>query len=261
MKPACECKETHIQYRLEMIERSRYWRFNIAINNIIIETDADSMMMDIDDKSVDSAYTDIGATTPEAMKISKKSRKLISELIGDTSPEDRIRQRCVIATGDPNVAEILRFMHDPVKAGLKALEEGAKILADIRMVEAGVVKKGHRSSVTTFIGQGDNLAKERGITRTSAGVLALRGDLNGSIVVIGNAPSALLALCELIESGKARPGLVIGTPVGFVNAAESKERLRSIETPSISTVGTRGGTPIAVAAINEIINMFDRSSV
>jgi precorrin-8X/cobalt-precorrin-8 methylmutase len=204
-------------------------------------------------------YTDIGATTPEAMEISRKSRRLISELIGDETPEDRIRQRCVIATGDPGVAEILEFLHNPVEAGLKALEAEAKIFADIRMVEAGVVKKGHRSEVVTFIGKGDDLAISKGITRTSAGVMAAQEELNGSIVVIGNAPSALLVLCDMMESGKAHPALVVGVPVGFVNAAESKERLRTISIPSISTVGTRGGTPIAVAAINEIINTHARS--
>jgi precorrin-8X/cobalt-precorrin-8 methylmutase len=204
-------------------------------------------------------YTDIGATTPEAMEISRKSRRLISELIGDETPEDRIRQRCVIATGDPSVAEILEFLHNPVEAGLKALEAEAKIFADIRMVEAGVVKKGHRSEVVTFIGKGDDLAISKGITRTSAGVMAVQEELNGSIVVIGNAPSALLVLCDMMESGRAHPALVVGVPVGFVNAAESKERLRTISIPSISTVGTRGGTPIAVAAINEIINTHARS--
>jgi precorrin-8X/cobalt-precorrin-8 methylmutase len=203
-------------------------------------------------------YTDIGATTPEAMEISRKSRRLISELIGDETPEDRIRQRCVIATGDPSVAKIMEFLHRPVEAGLKALEAGAKIFVDIKMVEAGVVKKGHRSEVVTFIGKGDDLAISEGITRTSAGVMAVREELNGSIVLIGNAPSALLALCDMIESGRARPALVVGVPVGFVNAAESKERLRTISIPSISTVGTRGGTPIAVAGINEIINMYAR---
>ena len=210
-------------------------------------------------RMMDEVYTDIGATTSEAMEISMKSRKLISSLIGDQGPEDRIRQRCVIATGDPSIAEILRFMHDPVKAGLKALEDGSRILVDIMMVAAGVVKKGHNSSVTPFIGSGDGLANERGITRTSAGVLALQEELTGSIVVIGNAPSALLTLCDLVDSGKAKPRLIIGTPVGFVNAAKSKERLRAMEVPSISTVGTRGGTPIAVASVNEIINMFARS--
>jgi len=128
------------------------------------------------------------------------------------------------------------------------------------MVEAGVVKIGHQSLVLAFIGKGDALAAARGVTRTSAGVLAIKERLSGSIVVVGNAPSALLTLCDLIESGQAAPELVIGVPVGFVNAAESKERLRRIDVPSISTTGTRGGTPIAVAALNEIINTYARSS-
>ncbi len=205
-------------------------------------------------------YTDIGATTPEALEISRRSRRLISEMIGDETIEDRIRQRCVIATGDPSVADILRFLHQPAKAGLEALEKGAPVYVDIRMVEAGVVKIGHQSPVEAFIGKGDSLAFAKGITRTSAGVLTLKEKLSGSIVVVGNAPSALLTLCDLIESGQAMPDLVIGVPVGFVNAAESKERLRGIDVPSISTVGTRGGTPIAVAALNEIINTHARTN-
>ena len=203
-------------------------------------------------------YTDIGAATTDALEISKKSRSLISQMIGDETAEDRIKQRCVIATGDPSIAGILRFLHQPVQAGLRALEKGAPIHVDIKMVEAGIVKKGHKSKVDAFIGKGDKLAYSQGLTRTSAGVLTLQGELTHSIVVIGNAPSALLALCDLMQSEQARPQLVIGVPVGFVNAAESKERLREMEVPSISTAGTRGGTPIAVAALNEIINIYAR---
>ena len=206
-------------------------------------------------KMTEKKYSDLGAVTPEAREIYNKSRSFIAGIVGDKTPEDKIKQRCVIATGDLGVAEILRFRNDPVNAGLAALEEGAPIYVDIKMVEAGVVKKGHNSPVITAIGRGDDLAEREGITRTSAGFRKLTGDLSGSIVVIGNAPSALLTLCELIERGEAKPALVIGVPVGFVNAAESKERLREINVPSISTEGTRGGTPIAVAAINEIINL------
>jgi precorrin-8X/cobalt-precorrin-8 methylmutase len=204
-------------------------------------------------------YTDIGATTPEALEISRKSRQLISAMIGDGTLEDRIKQRCVIATGDPSVADILRFHDRPGEAGLLALERGAPIFVDINMVLAGVLKKGHKSPIVAFIGQGDALATAQGITRTSAGVMALQEKLSGSIIVIGNAPSALLTLCDLMETGKVLPRLVIGAAVGFVNAAESKERLREIDVPSISTAGTRGGTPIAVAAINEIINAYART--
>ena len=208
---------------------------------------------------MDEDYTDIGATTSEALAISRKSRQIISDLIGDSTLEDKIRQRCVIAAGDPGVREILEFCHDPVQAGLIALSEGARIFTDIKMVEIGIVKKGHNSTVMTLLGAGDDLASSSGITRTSAGVYARQSELSGAIIVMGNAPSALMALCELIESGKIRPALVIGTPVGFVNADKSKERLRALGVPSVSTVGTRGGTPIAVAAINEIINMHSRA--
>lgn len=208
---------------------------------------------------MDEDYTDIGATTSEALAISRKSRQIISDLIGNSTIEDRIRQRCVIAAGDPSVREILEFCHDPVQAGLRALSEGARIFTDIKMVEIGIVKKGHNSTVMTLLGAGDDLASDSGITRTSAGVYARQSELSGAIIVMGNAPSALMALCELIESGKIRPALVIGTPVGFVNADKSKERLRATKVPSVSTVGTRGGTPIAVAAINEIINMHSRA--
>jgi len=203
-------------------------------------------------------YTDIGASTPEGLEISRKSRELISSLIGERSFEDRITQRCVIATGDPSVAEIMRFQNEPFRAGLRALERGAPIFVDIKMVQAGVLKKGHKSPIQAFIDQGGELAESLGITRTSAGVLALKEKLSGSIVLIGNAPSALMTLCELMEMGTVLPDLVVGVPVGFVNAQESKERLRKIAVPSISTAGTRGGTPIAVAAINEIINTYAR---
>jgi precorrin-8X/cobalt-precorrin-8 methylmutase len=215
------------------------------------------MRMESNDKR---NYSDIGAVTPEARSISMKSRCLIAEVIGNETLEDRVRQRCVIATGDLDIKDILKFKCDPINAGLRALENCARIYADIRMVEVGIVKKGHRSEVVSFIGKGDDLAKELGITRTSAGVLAQKDALTGSIVVVGNAPSALITLCEMIEKEKVMPELVIGASVGFVNAAESKEMLRDLDVPSISTVGTRGGTPIAVAAMNEIINIYYEKS-
>ncbi|HQE97169.1 MAG TPA: precorrin-8X methylmutase [Methanothrix sp.] len=212
-------------------------------------------------KGIMEGYTDIGAVTPEAMEISKKSRRLISQMVGDRDLQDRIKQRCVIATGDPSLADIIRFHNHPEQAGLQALEEHAPIFVDIKMVEAGVLKTGHESPIHPIIGQGDDIAERLGVTRTSAGIMALQERLAGSIVVIGNAPSALLTLCRLIEEEKALPRMVIGVPVGFVNAAESKERLRGLEVPSITTEGTRGGTPIAVAAINEIINTYARAKI
>jgi len=205
--------------------------------------------------TTESTYTDLGADTTEGFSISRCSRELARKAIGNSGPEDRIRQRCSIAVGDFAMAGLMRFSHEPVRAGLVALDAKATIYTDIRMVQSGVQKKGHASAVECLLDHGQDISKERGITRTSAGMLALSEVLNGAIVVIGNAPSCLLSLCEMYGRG-IRPSLVVGCPVGFVNAAESKEELRKLDIPSITTEGTRGGTPVAVAAINEIITMF-----
>ncbi len=206
-----------------------------------------------------STYIDLGADTAEGYSISSRSRALARSTVGNETPEDRVRQRCSIAVGDFSLAELMRFNHDPIGAGLEALRAGSPIFADIRMVQIGIQKKGHGSKVDCLLDHGHDISRERGITRTSAGMIALGSELNGSIVVIGNAPSCLLSLCEMHRNG-IRPALVVGCPVGFVNAAESKELLRTTEMPSISTQGTRGGTPVAVAALNEIITMFAEQS-
>ena len=206
-----------------------------------------------------STYIDPGADTAEGFAISEKSRSIARSAIGDATVEDRIRQRCSIAVGDFAMAELLRFRNDPVKAALAALEAGAPVIADIRMVQVGIQKKGHAGEVLCALDFGELISKEQGITRSSAGFLALADRLPGAIVVIGNAPSALITLCGLIQKG-CRPAVVIGAPVGFVNAAESKELLRTLGIPSISTEGTRGGTPVAVAALNECITLFIEGS-
>lgn len=200
-------------------------------------------------------YIDPGADTPEGYQISRTSRALARQVIGDRTVEDRIRQRCAIAVGDFVMADLVRFRGDAVAAGLEALGRGAPIVTDIHMVQMGIRKKEHRSEVLCALDFGAEISAERGITRSSAGFLALRDRLEGSIVVIGNAPSSLLSLCAMIREG-VRPALVIGMPVGFVNAAESKEELRGLDIPSITTQGTRGGTPPAVAAMNEIVTIF-----
>jgi precorrin-8X/cobalt-precorrin-8 methylmutase len=160
-----------------------------------------------------------------------------------------------VAVGDFSLADLMRFQRDPVVAGLAALKRKAEIFTDIRMVEVGIQRRGHSSPVHCALDFGQDLAAAEGCTRTSAGFRALKPRMSGSIVVIGNAPSALLAVCRMVGEGVS-PALIVGTPVGFVNAAESKEVLRTLDVPSVSNIGTRGGTPVAVASINEIITMF-----
>jgi precorrin-8X/cobalt-precorrin-8 methylmutase len=202
-----------------------------------------------------NTYTDPGADTAEGYAISKQSRTLARSAVGNATVEDRIRQRCSIAVGDFAMANLLRFRNDPVPAALAALASRSPIITDIRMVQVGIQKKGHGCEVICALDYGADISRKKEITRSSAGFLALRENLPGSIVVIGNAPSALISLCGMIHEG-VLPAVVIGTPVGFVNAKESKELLRTISIPSISTEGTRGGTPVAVAAINECITIF-----
>jgi precorrin-8X/cobalt-precorrin-8 methylmutase len=175
------------------------------------------------------------------------SRTLARKVVGDSGYEDRIRQRCSIAVGDFSMADLMRFSLHPVPAVLAALRSGAPIITDIRMVQAGIQKKGHKNEILCALDFGSDIAQKKEITR--------RDRISGSVVVIGNAPSALLTLCDMVKEG-IRPAVIIGTPVGFVNAAESKELLRRIDIPSITTEGTRGGTPVAVAAINECITIF-----
>ncbi len=198
--------------------------------------------------------TDLGARTKEAREISEKSRAIVRSIVKGDSPEDRIRQRCVIATGDPAFAALMRFNNDAVKAGIEAIKRGAAIFTDIKMAQVGITKRWHNCEVRCALDAGGDIAEKTGATRTSSGFLALEKELDGAIIIIGNAPSAALTVCGMIERG-LKPALVVATPVGFVNAAESKERVRALDVPSITCVGTRGGTPVAVAVVNELVEM------
>ena len=198
--------------------------------------------------------TDLGAQTREAREISEKSRTIVRGIVKGDSPEDMIRQRCVIATGDPSFAELMRFSNDPIKAGTSAIKRDAPIFTDIRMAQVGITKRGHKCDVRCVLDTGNDIAERTGVTRTSAGFMALEKELDGAIIVIGNAPSAALVVCDMIERG-LKPALLVATPVGFVNAAESKEKVRGLDIASITCVGTRGGTPVAVAVVNELVEM------
>ena len=195
---------------------------------------------------------DLGAYTRDARDISAKSRSIAENIVGNETPEDKIRQRVVIATGDPAFKDLLAFKNDPITHGIDAIERGCDIYTDIRMVQVGITNKGHDCTIRSFIEFEPE--EDQTLTRTASGAFTLGEALNDSIVVIGNAPSATIALCKLIKSG-ITPALVIATPVGFVNAAESKELLRQFDIPSITSIGTRGGTPVAVAVINELIKI------
>jgi precorrin-8X/cobalt-precorrin-8 methylmutase len=206
----------------------------------------------IEDSSFQSTF---GARTSEAKRISELSQEIVRGIVGDESPEGRLKQRVVMATGDPSFKDLVRFTNNPIHSGIEAIRRGAPIYTDITMVQAGISREiaTFGSEVVCRLAQSES-DLEQDQTRASTGFRTLGERLAGSIAVIGNAPSAALAVVDIM-SKEVIPALVIATPVGFVNAAESKEHIRHMPVPSITTVGTRGGTPVAVALVNGLLDM------
>ncbi len=193
---------------------------------------------------------DMGDVTLDAREIVKKSYEIVKRFVSGESYEEKVLQRCVIATGDPTIKDVIVFKHDPVRKGIEAIKEGANIICDVKMVEAGINKRKIRSNVFVAVDH----ANDGKMTRAMSGIFNLKKEIKDSIVAIGNAPTSAIAVYELVRSG-IKPALIIATPVGFVNAAESKEMIRSLDVPSITTVGTRGGSTLCVAILNAIINL------
>jgi precorrin isomerase len=189
----------------------------------------------------------MGDLTDEAKEIVRRSYEIVEKYVKGNSPEDFIIKRCIISTGDPEIKNLIVFRGDAVKDGIKAIRRRKRVITDVAMVKAGI--RAMDLEVLTAIEHGDGAS---GRTRVSAGMLNLGAKIDGSIVAIGNAPSAAITLCDMVEMG-IKPSLVVATPVGFVNAAESKEMIRGLDIPSITTVGTRGGSTLCVAIINSII--------
>jgi precorrin-8X/cobalt-precorrin-8 methylmutase len=205
-------------------------------------------------------YADLGATTEEAMDIAESSMDRVRELVPDETLDDRIRQKAVHATGDSEFQFLMRFENDPVISGARAVLDEQPIVTDITMVKSGITGRGHSCEVRKAIGNGRELAQQTGMTRTAAAVLELdhEGVYDGAIAVVGNAPTAALALADCIENG-TQPAVVVATPVGFVKAETSRQRIRAIarehSVPTITSVGRRGGSGLAAGVTNELIHV------
>ncbi len=194
-------------------------------------------------------------------EIEERSFEIIDNEFGANKPffgaAWEVARRVIHAAGDPSLAEDLHVPEDAVRAGVAALAAGAPIFTDTMMVKVGISEKRlpKQNTVRCILDSPDvaRVAEQEGCTRSRAGMLRLGEALNGAVVVVGNAPTALLALLELCETHPLRPALVVGMPVGFVNAAESKELLVGApHIPSIALRGRRGGSPLAAAAINAL---------
>ena len=169
-----------------------------------------------------------------------------------------IVRRMIHTSADFEYLESVRFHPEAVANGIAAIRNGCTIVTDTNMAKVGMRKKDlGRFGVTIKCYIGDSIvsetAKKNGSTRAKAAVNIAADELADGIYVVGNAPTALLQLIDLIQQGKTRPALIVRFPVGFVNAAESKVALMEQPLPYITNVGRKGGSNIAAAIINALV--------
>ena len=174
--------------------------------------------------------------------------------------EWQVVRRVIHATADFEFQTLMRFHPDAVRAGVAALQGGCPLLVDVKMIAAGLNEErlsSYGCRVHSFISDEDVIATAKAKNSTRA-IEAMRKAhrlnlLNGAVVAIGNAPTALLEVARLIREEAARPALIIGVPVGFVSAAESKDVTLELSTPFIVARGRKGGSPLAVAIIHALL--------
>lgn len=176
-----------------------------------------------------------------------------------TEAELQVVKRTIHTTGDFDYENIVKFKNNPIEVALEALKNGCRIVTDTKMVFSGINKQALEKSNSTldnYIAHEEvyRLAKENGTTRSMAAV-DFSLDSGVDIFVVGNAPTALFRIGELIKEGKTSPKLIIGVPVGFVGASESKEYIREFDIPSITTEGTKGGSNVAASIVNALLYM------
>ncbi|MDD3218536.1 MAG: precorrin-8X methylmutase [Lachnospiraceae bacterium] len=200
------------------------------------------------------------------MEIEKRSFEIITEELGDTPlipGTELIVKRCIHTSADFDYAKNLCFSEGVVEKAIAAIKNGACIVTDTQMAKAGINKKNlakHGGEVYCFMSDEDvaEIAKKQGSTRATASMDKAAGLDKPLIFAIGNAPTALVRLYELIEEGKLKPELIIGVPVGFVNVVQSKELIMETDTPYIVARGRKGGSNIAACICNALLYMIER---
>ena len=202
-------------------------------------------------------------------EIESESFRIIEEEMQESSlatlPDEewRVARRLIHTTADLNIANTLVFRHNPVEAGIKAMKNAAHIICDSKMIRSGLsldkLKKINSAytedSLICHISDADIIeqAKKEGRTRAICSAEKARPNLDNAIILIGNAPLSLARFAQYILEENARPALVIGMPVGFVNVVESKELLAKCNIPHIVLEGRRGGSALAVTTLHAIM--------
>jgi precorrin-8X/cobalt-precorrin-8 methylmutase len=211
-------------------------------------------------------HTEFKPLTVQPQEIEGKSFEIITEELGEhpfTPEQYPVVQRVIHASADFELGRSMVFHPDAIEAGIRAIREGRKIVADVQMVQIGISKprlEKFGGSVEVYISDPDVMEEAKRLNTTRAIVATRKAvrEADGGIFAIGNAPTALLELIRLVKEGIARPGLIIGMPVGFVSAAESKAELAKLDIPFITNVGRKGGSTVVVAAVNALSIMAEK---
>lgn len=200
------------------------------------------------------------------MMIEEKSFEMIQEIIDDISPnyefknlvEEKIIKRCIHTTADFEYLDILKISDDAIENIVDALKNNATIYTDTNMALSGINKKrldelGCKYKCLVADEETAKLAKEKFMTRSMAAVEIASKEPGRKIFVLGNAPTALYKVMEMKDSGELEVDAVVGVPVGFVGAAESKDELEKTNIPYIISKGRKGGSNLAAAIVNAIL--------
>ncbi len=205
--------------------------------------------------------TENGNLFVKPQEIEKRSFEIIAQELGNRSfPEGtaEVVKRVIHATADFDYAENLKFSTGAAAAAREALQAGATIVTDTNMALAGISKPALGrlgGKAVCFMADADIAAeaRARGVTRAVVS-MERAAKLEGAVIfAVGNAPTALIRLHELVQAGEAAPALVIGVPVGFVNVVEAKELFLGGETPYIIARGRKGGSNVAAAIVNALL--------
>lgn len=209
--------------------------------------------------------------TKKGQSIEDASMQMIEDEIGSHQYNEKewpIVRRIIHSTADFDFADKNKiiFHKDAIESGMNALKNGCNIVVDVNGVIGGLNKqnpKDFRNEIICNISKPEimELAKKEGKTRSQVSMRAAKSEIDGGIVVIGNAPTALQEVIIMVKEGIVKPALIIGIPVGFICAAESKEELSKLEeVPFITNFGRKGGSSSASAIINAIFKLIRAES-
>ena len=202
----------------------------------------------------------------QPMDLENKSMKIIAPHLAGlnlSEAETKVYSRMIHASGDVDYAQVIRLHPKAIEATQEALKRGANIYTDVEMVRTGINKKafgryGGKIECRVADPEIADIAKREGITRSMAAMRAFGKELAGAIIAIGNAPTALFEVLRLAEKENILPAVIIGIPVGFVGAADSKKLLaENTLVPYVTVEGTKGGSPIAASVVNAVMYLLD----